>query len=175
MHKVDELIEVGHTLKPHGLNGEIKVRIDEEYYDDFLSSTIVFIESSVSPLPYFMESCRGGETLIVKLEDLINKEMAGKVSGKIVYLRQEDVMPVEEIPKNELDWSDVQGYSLYDESAGITIGHIKEVQEWPNQWMAIVPYMGKEVLIPLHQSLMVVIDAEKKVVKMRLPDGLLEL
>jgi ribosomal 30S subunit maturation factor RimM len=41
--------------------------------------------------------------------------------------------------------------------------------------MAIVVYEGREVLIPLHEDLIVEADHEAQVVTMRLPEGLLEL
>ncbi len=41
--------------------------------------------------------------------------------------------------------------------------------------MAIVETNGKEMMIPLHDQLIVDIDKDQKVIRMEIPEGLLEL
>jgi 16S rRNA processing protein RimM len=54
-------------------------------------------------------------------------------------------------------------------------GVITEVVEMPQQEMAFVLHHGREVLIPLNESLIISIDRENKTLLMDLPEGLLDM
>jgi 16S rRNA processing protein RimM len=50
-----------------------------------------------------------------------------------------------------------------------------EVIEQPHQMLCRIEINGKEVLIPLNESTIEKIDGKKKQVKVKLPEGLLEI
>ncbi|MEZ4981134.1 MAG: hypothetical protein R2769_06010 [Saprospiraceae bacterium] len=41
---MEDLVKVGQTKKPHGVKGELKVYIDDAYYEDFILSKVVFLK-----------------------------------------------------------------------------------------------------------------------------------
>ncbi len=63
---------------------------------------------------------------------------------------------------------------MHDEETGV-IGVITEILNLPGHFTAQVNYQGKEILIPVHENLIVRIDNEKKQVMLNLPLGLLTL
>jgi len=63
---------------------------------------------------------------------------------------------------------------LVDENHGL-IGIINEVTEMPQQEMAVLNYREKEILIPLHATLIEAIDTTNQKITVRLPEGLLDL
>ena len=57
---MDEYTEIGYTGKPHGLAGEIKVVVKDEWEDAFFDLEIVYLEIKGKKLPYFLDQVRGG-------------------------------------------------------------------------------------------------------------------
>ena len=55
------------------------------------------------------------------------------------------------------------------------LGAIEAIIEYPQQEMAALTIEGKAVLIPLNEQLIISIEAETKVIRMDLPEGLLAL
>jgi 16S rRNA processing protein RimM len=66
------------------------------------------------------------------------------------------------------------GYTLIDEEIGL-VGKIEQILSLPGHFTALIMHDEKEVLIPLHESLIVSINKEKKELVFNLPTGLLNL
>jgi 16S rRNA processing protein RimM len=171
----EKLVKIGATMNPHGLKGELKVFIEEQYEEDFLETDTVFLTLAGKKIPYFIEAVRGGNAMIVKFEDVDTIEAATKIAKKDMEIRATDLIPDEE---RELDiietYKYLEGFMLHDESIW-QIAEIDEVIDMPHQEIAVVVYQNKEILIPLNEKLIVSIDEDKKVILMDLPEGLLTL
>lgn len=171
------MIEIGKCGKPHGLNGTLKCQIDERYLDDVLQAKAIFIGVGNNPIPYFIESAREGNSFLVKLEDVNSKEDAETLAHKPIFLREEDL--IEHAEEDEDEYSDNRyekwiGYTLKDEEIGL-IGKIEQILSLPGHFTALIMHEEKEILIPLHESLIVKINKEKKELIFNLPLGLLNL
>ena len=171
-------VNIGRTKKAHGLNGEIKVAIEEQYLEDFMKNERIFILVKSSKVPYFIANVRGKGEMIVQLEDVENRDTAQILQAREIYLREQDILREQErefeIPDDALEYERLQGYMMLDKTIG-EIGPIDEVVEMPQQEMAFLHYKGHEVLIPLNQQLILAIDDAKRSVLMDLPEGLLEV
>lgn len=170
-----ELIEVGYTMKPHGLNGEIKVIVEENYEDDFLDVEVVVLEIKGMQTPFFVESVRGANQLIVKFENIDNRDEALKISSKKLFLKAEDI----NTDNNEqiTDSSDIDsiiGYLLKDKNSD-NQGIISDIILVNDQDMAILDLENKEVFIPLIPHWIIEKDSTKKEILMDLPNGLFDL
>ena len=167
---------IGALKKPHGLNGEMKVYIDENYLEDFFQAKAIFLKTDGMMLPYFIKEIRGGAFVILNLEEIDSREKALRVASKEIYLQTKDLIPDEEkeIISDELEYTPYIGYKLQDTEAGL-IGTIDRIEEYPQQEMAIVTYKEKEVMIPLNDHFIASIDDDAKVILVELPEGLLNL
>lgn len=173
----EKYIRVGKTKKPHGLNGELKLHIEDQYAEDFDSTEIVFLEIGGNPTPFFIENVRGELFPILKFEDIDSRDAAMSVSNKNLLLRESDILAEEERTYEEVEgmkFKRLAGYIIFDETAG-EVGKIEEVIEMPQQEMAVILKGKKEIYIPLNDSLIVEVIDNQRVVKMDLPDGLLNL
>lgn len=171
------MIEIGKCGKPHGLNGTIKCQIDERYLDDVLQAKAIFVGVGANPIPYFIESAREGNSFLVKLEDVNSKEDAETLSHKPIFLREEDLTEKEEEVEDEFSDNRYEkwiGYTIIDEEMGL-IGKIDQILSLPGHFTALIIHEEKEVLIPLHENLIVGINKEKKELVLNLPSGLLNL
>jgi 16S rRNA processing protein RimM len=173
---MDELVSIGYTQKPHALNGEIKVFIEEAYLEDFLQASIIFLDLKGQKLPFFVEQIRGGSALIVALEDINSREDADKISKKELFIRQQDLIPdvQRQLPVQGLKYGAYEGFTIQDTQIG-KIGVIQEIVELPQQEMAVVQYQEKEILIPLNQTWIIEIIEKEQLIIMDLPEGLLDL
>ncbi len=64
---MEEYIEVGRLGKVHGLQGEIKLTMEDKFLVDVLQLDALFLEQGGKKTPYFIEYLRGRGTLILKL------------------------------------------------------------------------------------------------------------
>lgn len=170
-----DYLEIGKIKKPHGLNGELKATIEERFYEDVNAVEAFFVEIEGEKAPYFIESLRGGATLLLKFEEIDSKEDAALFTNKKIYLRAEDVsLSEEELRDTGLVYSFLEGYTLEVEDMG-AIGVITRVDEFPQQEMATVSYQEKEIFVPLLEQWIVEVNKDKQLVVMDLPEGLLEV
>jgi 16S rRNA processing protein RimM len=160
-------------MKTHGAKGAVKASIDAPYLDVLLDKGIVFLSVDGRPAPFFIEYLREVGDYLLKLEGIDSPDQAKKLTNTPLLLRQTD-LPADLVPDETEDLSTLAGFMLQD-AEGRDIGRIESVESFPQQEMAIVEYEGRSVMIPLHQRLVVRLDLPARIIRMRLPDGLLDL
>lgn len=165
-------ISIGQLGKPYGTKGALRAKVDNKFLPSLLSADAIFTPVSGKPAPYFVEEILSEEPPILKLEEVDSKEHARALSGQELLLRESDLALAEEEEPEE--YNAMLGYTVHEEEAG-AIGPIEAVIELPEQIMAVVAYEGREILIPINEHFLRSFDPDKKVVYMRLPDGLLDL
>lgn len=169
------MIQIGYTKKPHGLKGELKVQIFEEYEEDFFETEVVFLVLKGKNIPFFIEKISEGNVLVLKLEEVDSREDCAALAGKELFLRPQDIKERDVKTKiSDLHFGHLEGFKIVDEEEG-EIGTIIEVIEMPQQEMAVVDYKKKEIFIPLNEQLITNIEDNKKVVYMQLPLGILDM
>ncbi|MBC7775307.1 MAG: 16S rRNA processing protein RimM [Phycisphaerae bacterium] len=173
-----QYVTIGRTRKAHSLTGELKVFIEERYLEDFMKNERIFLEIKGVKIPYFIANVRGAGEMIVKLEEVDNRDTATLLQSRDVLLRQQDILPdhareYEVEDDDALEYDHLTGFMLVDETMG-EIGLIDEVLEMPQQEMAFLKYKGREVLIPLNEHFIRSIDEQNRRVLVDLPEGLLD-
>ena len=173
---MSEYVQIGYTQKTHGVGGEIRIFIEDNYEDDFLQASVVFLDMDGQMVPYFVEYIRGNHADILKFEDISSREEAQKLKSRQVYLRAEDLeVPAQEAPAEDATgFAFLEGFEVFDLEMG-SLGPILRIDEYPHQEMAVINYKGREVMIPLHESLVESVDKEKRAIHLALPEGLLDL
>jgi len=170
-------IQVGHTRKPFGVNGQLKLQIEPIYLEDVLKADVLFIEIGGQQVPHFIDDFQEAGDLIVHFEDIETREQAAKIVSRPVFLRLADIIPIEEkeIPLEKIEpHLKYLHYQIEEVELG-KIGPIIRIEKFPQQEMAFVDYKGREVMIPLHPSFVVKEDKEQRVLVMVLPEGILRL
>ena len=172
----ENYIEIGRTLKVHGVKGALKVKIKEEYLEDFVQTQVLFLDLGRMHVPYFIKQRTMGNDLIVYFEDVDSREQAFDIASKKIFLREQDLIPekVRELETDSLEFGQLKGFVLQDVTLG-ELGEIEEIVEFPQQEMAFVTYQKKEVMIPLNANLIVEIKEKERQVLMDLPEGLLDM
>lgn len=156
------------------MTGELKVSIKSTYVADFTHSHVIFFEIKGKPMPFFVEQVRTSGALLVKLEGVDTMEAAQALVNQEVLMRRHDLRVVlAEVPA-PADYMRYTGYLIEDATLG-PVGRIIDVIEVPKQVMALVEREGREVMVPLNATFLKQADHEALLLRMDLPEGLLDL
>jgi 16S rRNA processing protein RimM len=170
--KIDDCFYIGYITKTKGLKGEVQIFF--EYADpDDLKFNSVFIEINSKLVPFFISSytLRQNQTGNFFFDEVDTIEKAEKLIRKKVYL------PNSEKPEKDtqdLSFSDLKGFMVHDEHHG-DLGEIINIHEYPQQYIAVVSYRFREIMFPLNDNIIQSIDDEQKILKVSLPDGLIDI
>jgi len=167
---MEELTEIGFVSKAHGFDGDVLCVLTRSCT---LPKKLQFLFLAVpgGPVPFFIERLDAeDDAFIAKFEDVCDEAAARKLSGLKVlmeskYLRND---------ARQDAWERLTGYEAVDRRYG-SMGKILAVEEMPTQAVARCEVNGKEVLFPLAPELIEAVDDKKRIITLRLPDGLLDI
>jgi len=170
--KTEDCFRVGSILKTKGLKGEMQIYVDFDGLDA-IKFDALFIDMAGKLIPYFVTSIKylQKNNAYLYLEDIDAIEKAALLVKKDIYLPNK-LKPKKK--KSEFTLNDVKGFIAVDETHG-ELGEILEVQEYPQQLIAIVQYQNKEVMFPLNPDIIKGIDVEGGEIYVDLPEGLLDV
>ena len=164
-------VKIGSLLKPVGTRGEIKTDIPDEFLEDFVNAAHVFILINGSYVPYFIESVRETNQILVKFEDMDDPEEASTVSQKDIFMEEKNITSSEFA--NQKDKEQLLDYTIISNRENI--GTIIAVEIFPQQIMAVVQKDSKPFYLPLVDQFIVEINEEDKIIYMDLPYGILDI
>jgi 16S rRNA processing protein RimM len=167
-------VKVGYVQKPHGINGELVIRFQEEYYETLEEYPALFLEIDNLLVPFFIveEGLRfkSSESAITRLEWIDTDKKAKDLCGLSVFVSEDDVIEFED----EMSTHALVGFQLFGEDMGI-VGEIKNVHDYAGNLLLSVDYQGKEVLVPINEELILRIDEDLKEIELSIPEGLFDL
>ncbi|WP_296620440.1 ribosome maturation factor RimM [Marivirga sp.] len=170
--KLDQCFQLGMVLKPHGLKGELYISLDTDYPEDYQEMESVFLLQNGKLVPFFIEHIQlKNKEALVKFEDVEDKDAALSLRGSTLHLPLTDLP---ELTGSQFYFHEINGFQIEDIEKG-KLGIVKEVFEAGYQDLIGMEYKGKEVLIPINDDVILNVDRENALIKVNLPDGLLEL
>ena len=164
--------KIGMLLKPKGLKGELHAYLDFDHLEKIRFNTF-FLEIAGRLVPYFIISIKylQKNAAYVTLEDVNTIEKAAPLAKKDIFL-PDKLRPKKK--KEEFTLMDLVGFTVIDEDEG-ELGVLNAIQEYPQQLVAAVNYKNCEVLFPLNKEIIKGIDVVKEIVRVDLPEGLLDI
>lgn len=169
---IDDSFYIGYITKTKGLKGEVQVYFEFDEFED-LELESVFLEINNKLVPFFTSvyKLQANKTGYFYFEDVDTIEKAQKLVRKKIYLPNSKKP---ERNEDEFFYTDLKGYTVHDEKHG-ELGEITEVHEYPQQFIAVVPYKFTEIMFPLNDDIIQEIDEDGETLKVSLPDGLIEI
>lgn len=170
--QADDCYQLGFVSKKHGLGGAVVVILDVDYPEDYTTLESVFVEINNKLVPFFIESISiKGNKAFVKFEEVDTAESAEELKGNALFLPL-DALP--QLEEGQFYFHEVIGYTLQDSQAG-EVGSIKNILSGPQQDLFQIDANGKEVLVPIIDDLIESVDHDRKILKVSLPEGLLDI
>jgi 16S rRNA processing protein RimM len=167
-----DVFPIGQVTKPHGVNGEMSFTFSSDVFDREEVPFFVFDIQGIL-VPFFLSEYRfkSNTTGLLKLDGIVTDEQARKFAGLTIYLPKQFLEKVED-EEIELDY--FAGFSLVDVEKGL-LGVISEVDQTTENVLFVIPQDNDELLIPAGEEYIEEIDHDKKIIRVRLPEGLLDL
>ncbi|TVR76134.1 MAG: 16S rRNA processing protein RimM [Chitinophagaceae bacterium] len=168
---------IGKITKTHGLKGEVRIKLNFTFlFPENYAPEVLFLgDNHTKPIPFFVENFNAVKEneAIVKFEDISDKDDAEKLKN-LYFFTDEEESRLFIVENEESKLSYLSGYRLLDEQQNI-IGTIDTIRILPAHPVAVLHIKNEEVLIPLHNDLILEIRKESKEIVIKIPDGLLSL
>ena len=158
---------IAQVLKSNGRDGELLVSFIGIDPEDIDLEEPVFIEFDGLPVPFYFESFtqRGSSRALVRLTGVRSLRDAEELAGAAIYV-EDDLYEDEE--------EDLTGWTVL-QADGTPAGTVSAHEDIPGNPCIWVETGHGEMLIPLHEELVLEVDEEKQTLRMEIPEGLLSL
>ena len=159
------MLRIAKVLKSNGVDGDVLVSAPDVALEDLQGP--VLIDFDGLPAPFFIESCsrRGTGKYIVHLTDVCNLEDAEELVGR--FLMSDEVEEEDDAAQDFTGWKVL--------NRGDYVGTVTDYEPIPgNLCLYLKPAEdADEIIIPLHEDLIISIDEDSITLNLNLPDGLL--
>ena len=165
-------ILLGKIVKVSGYEGAVAIRLEKFFTENIPEMESVFLEIEGRPVPFLISGIEygGADNLKLTFEGYNSAERISEFVGCRVFLGEKQSPGSTDNEVNALE-----GYIVVDKddnAAGTITGLISNNGQW---LLEIESSAGRNLLIPLHEDLIININRKKKILKMDIPDGLLEI
>ena len=159
------MLRIAKVLKSNGVDGDVLVSAPDVALEEIQGP--VLIDFDGLPAPFFIESCtrRGSGKYIIHLTDVCNLEDAEELVGRFLWS--------DEVEEDDDEAQDFTGWKVLNR--GDYIGTVTDYEPIPgNLCLYLKPAEdADEIIIPLHEDLIISIDEDSLTLNLNLPDGLL--
>ena len=168
MIKQEEVYRIGRLGKAHGVKGEVSFMFDDDIFDRVDADYLVLDIDGIL-VPFFIEEYRfrSDTVALMKFEDIDTQQRAAELTGSDVYfpraLAEEDNAPTLAL---------LVGFDLVEANEGRAVGRIAAIDD---STANLLFELEDGRLIPASDELIDDIDQQRRVITMRLPEGLLDL
>jgi len=173
MIKREDVYRIGRIGKTHGVAGEVSFMFDD---DALFRSDAEYLILDIDGIlvPFFIDDCRlkSSSVALITFANIRSQERARQLTGCEVFFPRHRF----EDEKDALSAAEMVGFEVRNEPFGETIGTLSAIDNSTmNPLFEVVDSMGNTLLLPAAADLITEIDPERRVITMRLPDGLLDL
>ena len=170
MIRKEEVFKIGVINKPHGVKGEVSFTFTDDIFDRVDCDYLILLMDGIL-VPFFMEEYRfrSDNVALVKFEDIDTAEQARKFTNVEVYFPKKFIDEQEDVTS----WNFFIGFRVEDVHHGY-LGEITDVDDTTINVLFSIEKDGEELLLPAHEEFIIDLDREKKVMKVDVPDGLIE-
>ena len=155
------------------MDGSVVAFLDVDQPEQYRKIDALFVEQNSQLVPFIIRKISGfkGNQMIFSFEGIASEAQAQVLKGCKLFLPEKALPPLKE---GQYYYHELVGCVVKDAVQG-DLGSIREIIDMPHQTLAIMDWKGVEVLIPVHESIVLKLDRKGSVVYTQLPDGLLEV
>ena len=164
---------LGTVVGKYSFKGELLVKVDSDNPKDYTELESIFVELSTGLVPFFINKCQlhKSELLRIDFEEISNEQEADELIKKNLYLPLDLLPPLD---GNKFYYHEIIGFTV--STMAEEIGLITAVLEQGPQALFQVEATDKKIhLIPIHDDFIIEVDRKKNLIRVQLPEGLLDL
>ena len=172
MIREEEVYKIGTLTRVHALRGELSFSFTDDVWDRVDADYLVLrIDGILVPFQLEEYRFRSDSVALVKFLHIDSADDAQEFAGCEVYFPF--ALTPEEEPE-EYTWKHFTGFSVSDELLG-DLGEVSHVEDSTANVLFCVEGRYGELLIPAVEEFVVDIDHSGRHLRMRLPEGLIDL
>ena len=164
---------IGKIVKLHGYKGGVSLYMDVSNPNAYTNLKSIFIELDGILTPFFIKAFKLKNKGFVALhfEGIDSDASAKDLIDKQVFIPSSELQEVDE---TRFLGHELIGYKVFDQEKG-DIGTLVEVLEQKGNPLFVLDHNGSEILLPIFEGLLISIDAPKKQMLVKAPQGLIDL
>jgi 16S rRNA processing protein RimM len=174
LHSKQDFFTIGSIIKPHGLKGDVLVEVDEGFGEAIETSDYLLVEVDGGLVPFFISengvNFRTDTTFCVSFDDLETAEKVKPYCGCKIYLHK-DVIREE---SDDVVYNELIGFNVFDSERG-ELGKIIQTDNFSGNIVLTIQHGASEILIPLSEDFIVLLDEKKNELHLECPEGLIDL
>lgn len=167
---MDGFFEIGEVVKPHGLNGEVKVKSflvePEASLAQVRDVVLTRHEEKRGPVS-LLRWRRQKNFLIMALEASADVDMARELVGYTVWAREECLAP---LPEGEFYWRELIGMRVVTEG-GEEMGELTAIFPTGSNDVYVCSSLEGEILIPAIADCVVAVNKQERKMVVRIREG----
>lgn len=170
MIREEDVYKIGVIGKTHGVKGELSIHVDDDVFDRVDADYLVLRLDGIL-VPFFMEEYRfrSEEVVLMKFVGVDTQERARELTGTEVFFPRHLAESEEE---TEMSMAQIVGFSIVNDADGKEVGRVENIDD---STVNTLFELDNGILIPATDDMVTEIDMEKRIVRMLLPEGLLDL
>jgi 16S rRNA processing protein RimM len=166
-----ELVDIGHTKKPKGIHGYLRIEVKEKYIEDLSNARALFLDLDGSQVPFLIEKFIVDSQLLIKLDEVDTPQQAELYTSKSAFLDKKEIKLASDEEDEAHPWI---GYQVIDQEQNLR-GSISSIEAYPNQLMSFIVNENHSFMMPIHEDTVMDVDDSKKVLQINMPEGIEEL
>jgi len=161
-------LTVGFLRRPHGLLGEIVMDLHTDFPERMKSGRKLFVGEEYRPMT--LTNVRPHQAgLLVKFNGIETVDDAGRYRNQWVFIKAQDAPP---LPDGQIYQYELLGFKVVDENDN-PLGELVEILETgANDVYVIKDESGREILLPAIPSVILNQDADRRLLRVHLLEGL---
>ena len=170
---IQKLLLVGEVHGAHGIRGELSVKVFSDDKQGFKPGLALICRSGSVETERRLESVSySNKGAILRLSGIESTEEAQKQRGTQLFVRRDDMLPLSE---NEYFVADLIGLNVFDQDYG-ELGELTDMFDTGAHYVMLVEKAGENnLLIPFTKQIIVEIDQQNELIRVKLTDGLFEI
>lgn len=168
-----DFVVLGRLARPHGVHGEIKVRLFVESLDSLVQLRKVYLrQGDGEPRAVEVEEVRfHQDSILLKIKGVSSRERAREMTGTEVLIER-SLLP--ELSEDEYYWTDLIGLEVFDRE-GNKLGPVVHMLATGADDLLVLEVDGREVFIPFRNEMVLEVDQAGGKIIVDPPHGLLNL
>lgn len=153
-----EKILIAKVLKPQGLKGEIKCKLENDDYSIIQNVTEIFLEGKDIPTRIKSKAFRGGY-LYLTIGTIDSREKADLIRGFNIYADRKFLV----IPEDEYMIDEIIGAKVFSEE-GAEIGELVDVQNYGATDLFVIKQYSREYMVPFVNDIVKKVNAKSGII-----------
>ncbi len=163
---------LGSVIKTKGISGEVVIRTKITTCSINSGQKYVMVSIEGLLVPFFIDSWHNlsNNEITIKFRDIVTRDKAEFFRDREIWLPHNEI----KISLLKQAGEDLSGYKVIDTNEGF-IGITQGILDIPGNELLRVDFRNHEILIPLQEGIILKINADKKEIRVSLPEGFLQI